>query len=64
MIVELTDETEIDAGIVNNISSEPTKTYSVVFKDYDGTVLKTQNVESGKSATAPANPSREGYAFS
>ena len=63
LIVELTDETEIDAGIVNNISSEPTKTYSVVFKDYDGTVLKTQNVESGKSATAPANPSREGYAF-
>ena len=38
-------------------------TYTVTFKDYDGTVLKTETVESGKSATAPADPEREGYTF-
>ena len=38
-------------------------TYTVTFKDWDGTVLKTETVESGKSATAPADPSRTGYTF-
>ncbi len=38
-------------------------TRSVTFQDYDGTVLKTEYVEYGKSATAPSNPSREGYRF-
>ena len=36
---------------------------SVVFKDWDGTVLKTENVVLGESATAPAVPFREGYTF-
>jgi hypothetical protein len=31
--------------------------------DHDGTVLKTEKVESGKSATAPAAPTRDGYEF-
>lgn len=49
--------------------TEPTtkpapKTYTVVFKDYDGTVLKTDNVVAGESATAPDEPQRAGYAFS
>lgn len=35
----------------------------VTFVDYDGKVLKTENVESGKNATAPASPSRDGYNF-
>ena len=39
------------------------KTYTVTFKDHDGKVLKTQKVESGKAATAPANPTREHYNF-
>ena len=38
--------------------------YTVTFKDYDGTVLKTQeNVEGNTSATAPSNPTRDGYTF-
>ncbi|MCR4664530.1 MAG: leucine-rich repeat protein [Paludibacteraceae bacterium] len=39
------------------------KTYTVTFVDYDGTELKTETVEHGKDATAPADPEREGYEF-
>ena len=38
-------------------------TYTVTFKDWDGTVLKTQTVNYGGAATAPANPTRVGYTF-
>lgn len=38
-------------------------TYTVTFVDWDGTVLKTENVEHGSSATAPSNPTRDGYIF-
>ena len=38
--------------------------YTVTFVDWDGTVLKTESVASGKAATAPADPSRAGYTFS
>ncbi len=41
----------------------PAVKYTVVFKDHDGTVLKTEEVEEGKSAVAPTDPSREGYHF-
>ncbi len=37
--------------------------FTVVFKDYDGTVLDTQEVGYLGDAVAPANPTREGYAF-
>ena len=38
--------------------------YTVTFKDYNGTVLKTQNdVEYNTSATAPTDPTRAGYTF-
>ena len=37
--------------------------YSVIFVDWDGTVLKTHTVEYGAAAAAPANPEREGYTF-
>ena len=40
-----------------------TVTYTVTFKDWDGTVLKTQTVNSGGSASAPITPKREGYTF-
>ena len=38
-------------------------TYTVTFKDWNGTVLKTQQVQYGGAATAPANPTRVGYTF-
>ena len=57
---------EIDAGYVGVSDSDPSSptTYTVTFKDYDGTVLKTQTVSAGGSATAPAKPNRDGYIFS
>ena len=40
------------------------KTFSVKFYDYNGgTVLRSQTVNYGGAATAPANPTREGYNF-
>ncbi|MBO4849068.1 MAG: InlB B-repeat-containing protein, partial [Clostridia bacterium] len=38
-------------------------TYTVTFVDWDGTVLKTQTVDYGAAATAPADPARVGYTF-
>ena len=47
----------------NNITANTTVTalysidqFTVTFKDYDGTTLKTQNVTYGGAATAPADP--------
>ncbi|MBK3518671.1 InlB B-repeat-containing protein [Carboxylicivirga marina] len=37
--------------------------FTVTFLDWDGAVLKTEQVVSGGAATAPANPSRTGYTF-
>ena len=63
LILVLTNGTTIDAGYVGvNVTPTPT-TYTVTFVDYNGTVLKTETVESGKDATAPADPIRAGYTF-
>ena len=35
----------------------------VEFHDFDGTVIDSQTLEYGSSATAPSNPSRVGYTF-
>lgn len=65
LILVLDNGNEIDAGYVGvKDTTEPSTTYTVVFKDYDGSVLKTETVAAGKSATAPAAPNREGYVFS
>lgn len=75
LILVLTDGTEIDAGYVGVSTdhssggaeggdvTQPTTSYAVTFKDWDGTVLKTETVESGKAATAPSDPIRTGYTF-
>ena len=39
------------------------ETFTVTFVDHDGTVIDTQTVEIGESATAPTDPVREGYTF-
>lgn len=39
------------------------KTCTVFFTNWDGTVLKTQEVSYGEDAEAPQAPSREGYTF-
>lgn len=36
---------------------------TVIFKDYDGKVIKTENVIKGKKVAAPPEPQREGYTF-
>ena len=37
--------------------------YTVIFVDWDDTELKTEYVARGNDATAPADPTREGYTF-
>jgi uncharacterized repeat protein (TIGR02543 family) len=37
--------------------------WDVEFVDWDGTVLATMKVPDGEAATAPADPTREGYTF-
>ncbi len=54
---------EINAN-VDVIASFTVKTYKVVFKDYDGSVLKAEQIVNyGAAAIAPADPERVGYDF-
>ena len=39
------------------------KKYIVTFVDWNGTIISTQSVEHGADATAPDDPTREGYTF-
>lgn len=39
----------------------PASGFNVTFKSYDGTVLKTERVSQGGSATPPSHPNRSGY---
>lgn len=45
------------------LEANATKYYTVTFADYNGTVLKTETVPEGGSATPPAEPVREAYDF-
>ena len=53
----------------DNVESDLTVTaqyvqcYTVTFKGYDGSIIKTEKVSQGESASAPAAPIREGYIF-
>ena len=49
--------------VIDNGDKTETTQYTVTFADWDGTTLKTETVESGKPAIAPADPAREGYTF-
>ena len=43
--------------------TEPITSYTVTFKDWDGTTISTQDVSPGSAATAPTPPIRDGYDF-
>ena len=55
--------TSVELVVGNTPEPEPEPEYTVTFYDWNNTVLKTQKVKKGESATAPANPTREGYTF-
>ena len=55
--------TAVELVVGNTPEPEPEPEYTVTFYDWNNTVLKTQKVKKGQSATAPANPTREGYTF-
>ncbi len=57
--VEYSDD-EYEIVKIDNLVQQ----HTVKFVDWDDTVLKTETVVHGASATAPANPSRVGYTFS
>ena len=53
-------------NIINWILSgkvEKKSEYTVTFKDYDGTIITTESVDYGESATPPSNPLRAGFIF-
>ena len=52
-----------DATYTATYSANMIPEFTVNFMDWDGTSLKTETVRQGKSATAPADPIREGYTF-
>ena len=55
-------EFAIQNGAVTVAAAQP-EMHTVTFKDWDGTVLKTQEVQYGGDAEAPADPTRVGYTF-
>jgi len=61
--VSISAGNEAIENAVKHFNVPDVETFTVTFVDHDGTVLKTETVESGKSATAPDAPVREGYEF-
>ena len=43
----------------DDAGDEPAETYTIVFEDYDGKVLKTAVLARGSEVRAPENPTRE-----
>lgn len=46
-----------------DITAQYIKTYTVTFKDWDNSTIKSETVDTGGSATPPSNPSRTGFRF-
>ena len=55
--------TREDVVIPNRGEIEDKPAYTVIFKDYDGTILKEATVTEGKNANPPFSPKRKGYTF-
>lgn len=54
------DSTKVCKVVINVYEKTlPTTEFTVTFKDNDGEILKIEKVQYGKSATAPANPTKE-----
>ena len=65
---KFTDYASAFSTIDLTVEALPVETFTVTFKAeggswQDGTTEKTQTVESGQAATAPADPTREGFTF-
>ena len=50
--------------VPGTLAVSPLNQYSVLFVDYDGTLLKAETVSQNGNATPPADPDRLGYTFS
>lgn len=63
-VIPATGHTYVD-GVCHCGDRDPAyvKTYTVIFVDYNGTVLSKQTVPEGSKAQAPSEPQREGYTF-
>ncbi len=59
------NQTEQTNDTITSTTSSNTKhnKFKVVFKDYDGKVLKTEEIEKGKNAIPPNVPKRKGFIF-
>ena len=62
MILEMNNGQLINAGNTGS-GGVAAAMFTVKFKDFDGTVLKSETVERGEAATAPEKPNRAGYVF-
>ena len=64
LIKVLSDGTVIDEGCIAIADDDkPDETFTVTFMNYDGSILKSEEVKQGMSATPPASPTRDGYTF-
>lgn len=62
--INIIDLIRLKKVLVAQANDNPTiNQYTVTFIDWDGAVLKTQIVNEGEDATAPANPTRSGFIF-
>ncbi|QGU00318.1 hypothetical protein SYNTR_1724 [Candidatus Syntrophocurvum alkaliphilum] len=54
--------TVIESDIIESVTLT-LKTYTVTFVDWDNSEIATETIEHGSAATAPADPTRDGYKF-
>jgi predicted outer membrane repeat protein len=57
------NETFTVSGNITLYAQWALNTFTVRFLDFDGTELKSETVSYGSDATAPSDPTREGYTF-